>query len=205
VSDVVVAGGGGHARVLASILQRLGCSILGYTAPDDRGPLLGLPWLGDDGVLGTWDPAAVRLAIGVGMPHPGRTREDLVERLRRFALLTVVAPSAVVDPSVEIGEGSVVFDGAVVQAGTRIGRVAIVNTSSTVDHDCRVDDYAHIAPGATLCGGVTVGRGAMVGAGATILPGRLVGEGVVVGAGSVVTGDCASPGVYVGAPARRRR
>lgn len=204
MNDVVLVGGGGHARVLASVLRRIGWSIRGYTSPDDGGSLLGIPWLGDDSVLETWDPSTVNLAIGVGMPHPASTREGIVERLRRFAFLTVVAPSAVVDGSVEIGEGSVVFDGAVVQTGARIGRVAIVNTGSTVDHDCRVDDYAHVAPGATLCGGVVVGRGAMVGAGATVLPGRRVGEGVVVGAGAVVTADCPGPGVYVGAPARRR-
>ncbi|HET6494054.1 MAG TPA: hexapeptide transferase, partial [Thermoleophilia bacterium] len=45
---MVVIGGGGHAKVLMSLLKKLGLEILGYTDKRDRSAILGAPYLGDD-------------------------------------------------------------------------------------------------------------------------------------------------------------
>ncbi|HEY8912405.1 MAG TPA: acyltransferase [Lacisediminihabitans sp.] len=52
---------------------------------------------------------------------------------------------------------------------------------------------------------VVIGDRVWVGARATILPGAVVESDVIIAAGAVVTGRCASHGVYAGVPARRIR
>ena len=48
---VVVIGGGGHAKVLISIIRKLPWTIAGYVDPRDVGPVLGVPHVGGDDVL----------------------------------------------------------------------------------------------------------------------------------------------------------
>jgi maltose O-acetyltransferase len=52
---------------------------------------------------------------------------------------------------------------------------------------------------------VVIGDKVWVGARAIILPGAVVESDVIIAAGAVVTGRCASHGVYAGVPARRIR
>ncbi len=52
---------------------------------------------------------------------------------------------------------------------------------------------------------VMIGTGCWLGANVTVLPGVIIGDGCVVGAGAVVTRDCEPNGLYVGAPAIRKR
>jgi galactoside O-acetyltransferase len=88
------------------------------------------------------------------------------------------------------------------------------NVSSRVSIYSSSDDYS----GATMTNptisekyknvhveDVVIGRHVIIGCGSVVLPGAILGEGVAIGALSVVKGDCAPFGVYVGAPARRVR
>jgi UDP-perosamine 4-acetyltransferase len=52
MEKIVVVGGGGHAKVLISILKKnADFEILGYTDLKDNGCILGIKYLGDDSVL----------------------------------------------------------------------------------------------------------------------------------------------------------
>lgn len=204
MNDYVVLGGGGHARVLAHTLQRLGHRVLGYTAPVDEGLLRGTPWLGDDASLGRLAPGS-RVVLGVGKIAIETPRLLLLERLQgqgmRFPV--VRAATALVHDEVEIEAGSVVMDGAIVVTGSRLGRACIVNTHATVDHDCVLGDDVHVAPGATLSGGITVGDRCLIGTGASLIQGVTLCADCLIGAGATVTDDIVTPGTYVGTPARR--
>lgn len=206
--DMVVIGGGGHARVVISILRKLrSYRVLGYTDPQDRGPLVGVPYLGSDEELIRLAAAPERLsvAIGVGQVSPGMGRHNLWMRLQPHQLLfpALVSPAAIVNDEVLLGDGSVIMDGAVINCGARFGQGAIVNTNSTVEHDVRIGDWVHVAPGATICGDVTIGDFSMIGAGAVVIEGRKIASRCMVGAGSTVHRDLTEPGVYVGNPARK--
>lgn len=204
---VIVIGGGGHAKVVLSVLARLRTfAILGYLDPIDRGPILGYAWLGDDSSARQLSNDHGRLAVVLGI---GKTdgRSDRLSLLQRFALVgcvfpVVVAPTAFVAEDVELGDGTVICDGAIVQAGTKIGRAAIVNTGARVDHDCVLDDDVHIAPGAVLSGGVHVGKGTLVGVGACCKQNMKIGSNCTIGAGAAVTSDCKDGALYIGVPAR---
>jgi sugar O-acyltransferase (sialic acid O-acetyltransferase NeuD family) len=205
---IVVLGGGGHARVVISILRKLKLhQILGYTDLKDQGELFGVPFLGSDRELAalagkTNDLNAV-LALGqVGL---GNSRFGIWKQLvpMNLAFPLIISPAATVNEGLIGGEGAVVMDGAVVSCGARIGRGAILNTNSTVEHDVVLADWVHVAPGATISGGVSVGRFSMIGAGATVIEGIKIAEGCVVGAGATVVRDLTEQGIYVGCPARR--
>lgn len=208
MNDLVVIGGGGHAKVLISIIRKIGrYRLLGYTDLEDRGPILDVPFLGNDSELSSLAAKSgnLNLALGVGQVGLGDARRKLWEKLQgnRMIFPTLISPAAVVNEGVSIAEGAVVFDGAVVNVGACLGRGAIANTNSTIEHDVLLDDWVHVGPGSTLSGGVHVRIGSMIGAGAVVIEGKKVASGCIVGAGACVVCDLTEPGVYVGVPARR--
>lgn len=209
MGEIVVVGGGGHGKVLISLLKKkIDYRILGYVDLQDRGTVLSIPWLGDDSVL----PALVRrhphcqAAIGVGRVDASSKRGyGLLARLEDmgFVVPAIVSPTAVVNEEVRLGAGTVVFDGAIINSGTVIGRGCILNTNCTVEHDCRLGQNVHVAPGATLSGGVTLGDHCMVGVGAALIQAVRVVAGSLIGAGAVVVRHLDEPGIYVGNPAHK--
>ena len=209
MTPVVLIGGGGHAKVVAAVVERIGrYRIVGYTALEaGLTPFDALPYLGDDGGLPNLVASGrvTGAVLGIGIVNVDASRAALHRTLLTLglALPAMVAPMSVINADVVIGDGTVVMDGVVVNPGARIGECSIINTNATVEHDCTVGHFCHIAPGAILCGGVSVGTQSIIGAGACVLPGVRIGERCLVGAGAIVTRDLAEPGVYVGSPASR--
>ena len=204
---IIVVGGGGHAKVLISVLKKMGWEIVGYTDPVDRGAILGVPHLGDDSGLPNLllTHKDLRAAFGLGKIDRSLKRIRLQEELEKIGLYfpVIVSPSAVLNEEVELGPGTAVLDGAVINTGTVTGKACIVNTNSTLEHDCRLGDDVHIAPGATVGGGVSIGSGCMIGAGATIIQGLTICQDCMIGAGATVLKNIDLPGTYLGNPARR--
>jgi sugar O-acyltransferase (sialic acid O-acetyltransferase NeuD family) len=208
MNEIIVAGGGGHAKVVIGILRKIpSFRLLGYTGLKDNGVILGAAYLGTDSSLDSLakEHGNLQAALGLGQVGTGHQRRQLWTELvrRRLEFPPVVSPRAVLNEGVSVGEGCVVMDGAVVNSGATLGRGAIVNSNSTVEHDVAVGDWVHVAPGATVSGGTSVGNYSMVGAGATIIEGIKIAEGCLIGAGATVVADLPEPGVYAGCPARR--
>lgn len=207
MNKIIVIGGGGHAKVLMSIIKKLGTfEILGYTDVLDRGPLLGQSYLGEDTRVAEFcrTEKALRAVFGIGSIHVSEKRKLIYEQLKPFGLhfAPLASPDACVSADAVLGSATVVMGGAIVQAGSKIGEAAILNTHCSVDHDSVIGDFTHIAPGATLCGGVTVGENCLIGAGSVINPGITIASNVLIGSGSVVVSDCKQSGLYLGTPAR---
>jgi len=205
--DIIVVGGGGHAKVVISILKKSGYAVKGYSDKQDRGVILGVPYLGNDSVL--QDIAMHQLGqsaiIGIGKIDVSQIRLDLQNRMGTmgFDFPVVCSPHAIVNESVTLGPGTAIFDGVVINSGTKIGRACILNTGSTIDHDCLIGENVHVAPGVTLSGGVTIGAHSIVGTGANVIQSISICAGCLIGAGAVVVRDVTEPGTYVGSPARR--
>ena len=205
MEDIFLFGAGGHAKVVASIVESQGLYRLAVIVDDDPG-LEGRDfygyrvWGGQDALLA----AAARVKKGLVAIGANADRVRVTRGLEDagLKLVTAVHPSAQIARGVSIGAGTVVMAGTVVNADATIGRVVIVNTGATVDHDCVIGEGAHIAPGCHLCGNVTVGAGALVGAGTTVVPGVTIGAGAVVGAGSVLIGDVPAGEIVTGNPGR---
>ncbi len=198
---LVIVGGGGHAKVCASVAEASGLySLIGFL--DRAGDQAAAsPVIGDDSYLSELYTSGVRHAfVAVG---DNQRRLETVETLlaQGWMLPTLAHPSAIIARRASIGSGTLVAPGAVVNVDSTIGNACIVNTGSSIDHDCVVDDGCHVAPGARLCGTVRLGRGAMIGVGAVVIPGRRIGQWATVGAGAAVIDDVADGVLVVGVPA----
>jgi len=209
MKKVLVIGGGGHAKVVISLLKKRDYTILGYLDPQDKGEILGVKYLGTDKELiklAAQNPDC-EAALGLGIMEPSAKRKQLIDALQDmgFQLPAIVSPHAIVNENVRLRAGVVICDGAVIGPGSEVGRGAIINTLASVDHDCLIADYAHIAPGATLCGGVTVGQNSIIGAGATVIQYKHVADNCLIGAGATVVEDCTVAGKYLGCPAKMQR
>jgi len=209
MSDIIVIGGGGHGKVILTILKKLDhYNILGYFDPKDRGSILNVPYLGDDFVMKDIIDAHRECAavLGLGMMDPSgiQKREALFSRLKQmgFSFPPIVSPNSTIHEDVKIREATVVIHHSVINTGTRIGRSCIINTNCSIDHDCSIGDNVHIAPGVTMGGGINIGNNCMIGIGATIVNGIRLAAGCFISAGTVVTRDIEKPGIYRGNPAR---
>jgi sugar O-acyltransferase (sialic acid O-acetyltransferase NeuD family) len=163
--------------------------------------ILDLPVLGGGDWLETADAEGMGVVVTIGDPSVRRRIADrLAAKGVRFA--TLIHPSTVLSPWVEIGEGSVVLARCTFTADIRIGRHVVFNPGCTVAHDVVVEDYVYVSPGVDLAGKVTLEDSCYMGTGATVIPGRRVGARSVVGAGAVVTQDIPPDVTAVGVPAR---
>jgi sugar O-acyltransferase (sialic acid O-acetyltransferase NeuD family) len=193
---MLLYGAGGHAHVLISILNALNLPVVGIFDDDTaKQTVSGIPVIVP--YQADFRPD-LPLLLAVG---DNQIRHQLAQTIEHQAG-TIIHPSAIVDESVTVGEGSVIIHRAVVQANARIGRHVIVNTSASVDHDCVLEDFVQVAPNTTLCGNVHVGEGTLVAAGAVVVPGIRIGRWAVVGAGTVVTRPVPDGAIVWGNPAR---
>ena len=159
---MIIIGDGGHAKVVRRVIYALHLPIDSNILNDDF----------------------AFVAIG---KNSDRKREAARAARVGYMFPVLIHPSANVDETARIGEGTVIMAGAVVQADAWIGKHCILNSSCSVDHDCVLKDYAHIAPGAHLCGDVVVGEGALVGVGVGLAPGcRIPAWSLVKAQGIVV-------------------
>lgn len=207
---LVILGAGGHAKVLLSLAQILGLSIHGICAPELRDQRVsewrGCKVLGGDEALEALDPGAVGLVNGIGQLVGSSSRRKVYERLaaKGFRFPALIHPTAWVDQTVIVHDGSQIMAGAIIQADTVIGSNSIINTKASIDHDCCVGAHVHIAPGATLCGNVSIGDRAFIACNAAIVQGINVGEGAVVGAGSVLVKNLDAHNIMFGSRAPSR-
>jgi len=197
MSDLLILGAGGHAKVVAETALASGYASR-VTFLDDRThtPLVQAlePHIREQ------FPAAV-VAIG----HTA-TRLHWLEQLSAlgYALPVLIHPTAWVSPSASLGPGSLVFAQAALQAQASIGMGVILNTGCSVDHDVCLADGVHVCPGARLAGEVTVGARSWIGIGACVIQQVRIGADVTIGAGAAVVHDLPDGITAVGIPARAR-
>lgn len=198
-------GAGGHAKVIAEILDNMGKTILGLF--DDNQHI--------EEIRGTKVQKGIRILEGntfQALEHPVIISiGNNAERAQIAGLLAdsfevkfgkAIHSTAIISPSASIAEGTMILHGSIIQAETIIGKHVLVNTAASIDHENVIGDYAHVSPHATLCGRVHVGKGTHIGAGAVILPNLKIGKWCKIGAGAVVICNIPDFSTAVGNPAR---
>lgn len=202
--QLLVAGAGGHAKVVIDALLHQTFDTAHLRLVDDDPKAWGLTVLG----LKVGGPLALAAelagAFHVAIGH-NISRERTASVLVQFGLVprTILHPRASIAASSLLGDGCFVAAQAVVGPAARLGDHCIVNHGAVVDHDNTIGPCSHVAPHATLGGGVSIGARSLIGAGATVRPGVSIGDDCVVGAGAVVLRDVTSGTTVVGVPARR--
>ena len=128
-----------------------------------------------------------------------------------------VHPTAILDPNVEVGPGTAIWDHAHVRGPTWIGHDCIVGEKSYIAYGVKIGDRVKINAYVYICTGVTLESGVMVSAGTVFtndrfprattpdlrslrssepddrtLPARVC-QGATIGAGSII-----GPGLQIG-------
>lgn len=190
VAGAIVLGFGGHARVVASILDRNGVVVDGFF--DDMYEHGGTQKIGRSELKGTlsdaWgaSPRAVYLAFG---DNDVRKRCFLTAQERNITLPTAIHPTAIIESNARVEEGTVICAGAIVCAEAWVGRGCIVNSGAVVEHECRIGAFTHLAPRSVVAGRTEIGERVFVGAGAVVAQSLKIGEAGMIGAGIVVLKD----------------
>lgn len=117
----------------------------------------------------------------------------------------LIHPSAIISPSVTIGEGSVVMANVVINADTKVGKGVILNSACVIEHDNIIEDFVHISPRVALAGGVRVCELSHMGIGSCTVQGVTIGRNSVVGAGSIVKFDIEDNIVAYDVPLRKKK
>ncbi len=199
--QIVIIGAGGHAKVIVSALIANGqrpwrifddnANALAHTE------LLGCPITPTEGDA-WWKDNRPTTLIAIG---DNAARKSIAAR-RHADFVSIIHPTAKIDPSAKIGRGVFVSAGAIIQAEARIGDHTIINTGVIIEHDCDIGPYVHIGPGTAVCGGVRVREGTLIGVGTCVVPLAKIGAWTTIGAGASVVSDIPDHVTAMGCPAR---
>ena len=201
MSDLIIIGGGGHAKVLADLAMSTGHNVIGFLDDNEKvAEMLGLKRIGTVADCEKYADKA-RFVIGIGN---NKTRKEIFEKYD-LEYVTLIHPSAIISKTVKVGEGTVVLAGAIINADAKIGKQSIINTGAVVEHDCVIGEFTMVAPRATVCGFTKVGNSCWLGAGSVVNNVIKICDDVVVGSGAAVVKNIEEAGTYIGVPARRSK
>ena len=100
--------------------------------------------------------------------------------------ITLINPSAEVNPTTKIGKGCIVNANTMICSNVTIGDFVTLQSCDVIGHDVTIGDYVSIESFVFLGGYASVGNYSTMHTRSTIIPHKSVGEHVVVGVGSVV-------------------
>ncbi len=208
MEKILLIGAGGHAKSVIDSLKTQGkyepAGIIDKTEVGNT-QVLSIPIIGADEDLPRFYEKGIHHAfVTVGSIGDTRIRQRLYQKLKKigFTLPNIIDPSAVISPTVKLGEGVFIGKSVTVNAGSFIGKMAIINTGAVIEHECTIGNFCHIASAAALCGNVSIGENTHIGTNATVIQGIKVGSNALVGAGSVVLKDIPDKVRVVGVPAQ---
>ena len=208
LDEIILLGGGGHAKVLIDLINTsMQFEISGIldTQLEIGTKVLNVPVLGDDDLLsGLYSKGIKNVCIAIGSVKDNVRRRILFDKVKQMGLLVpyLLHPQAIiVSRNIHFSEGVQIMAGVNVQTGSLFKENTIINTGAIIEHDCSIGSHVHICSGVVISGGCTVGDGTFIGAGATVMQGINIGKCVTVAAGAVVVKDVPESSMVKGVPA----
>lgn len=149
-----------------------------------------------------FDPTGLNCLIAIGSPFD---RQQLVNSFSKDSInwSSVIHPTTVMSPWVNIGEGAIVTANVILTANISIGKHPHINLATTIGHDCEIGDFFTSAPGVNISGSCRIGDRVYFGSNSCCREKLTICSDVIIGMGAVVLKDITEPGTYVGSPARR--
>lgn len=199
---IVIIGASGHGRVIADIAKLNGYKEIIFLDDDTSKIKNGIYDV--VGICKDFKTYKEDYDFIIAIGH-NKIRERISNELNKLGInqITLIHPTAVIDKTVVIEEGTTIMANVVLNADVKIGKGCIINTAATVDHDCKINDFVHISPGVKIAGAVDVGKRTWIGIGCSIINNLIICDDCIIGAGSTVIYDIKCSGTYVGSPVRR--
>lgn len=203
---VVIIGAGGHAKVIADIIEKSGDEIIGFLDDKIEKNTIIIKDYKVIGDLNNRFSLAIanedyEFIIAIG---DNKKRKE-ISTSPNLKFYTAIHPSAQIGINVEIEEGTVIMANVCINSSSRVGKHCIINTGAIIEHDNIIENYVHISPNATLGGTVKVEELTHIGIGATVKNNVTICKNCTVGAGAVVVKNIIEEGTYIGVPARERK
>ncbi len=203
---VIIIGAGGHAKVIADIIEKSGDEVVGFLDDNKEN---GATVIKNYKVIGDLNnrfamavtKKDVEFIIAIG---DNKKREE-ISHSPNLKFYTAIHPSAQIGLDVRIEEGTVVMANVCINSSARIGKHCIINTGAIIEHDNIIEDFVHISPNTSLGGTVKIGESTHVGIGSIVKNNITICKNCTIGAGAVVVKNIIEEGTYVGVPARERK
>ncbi len=203
---VIVIGTGGHAKVVTEIIEHEGkYEIIGFTSVEKIEKFLNYPVLGDDNILQNFYLKGYKkLAMGIGGFKDNNLRRKVFLELKSkgFEFVTVISPTAIIQKSNKIGEGSIIFPGVILNTEVIIGENTIIATGTSIDHETILGNHVLVSAGVTVGGFCIIEDGCLLALGSKIISGIKIGKNSLVAAGAVVVKNVEENQRVFGIPAK---
>ncbi|MCK8520562.1 acetyltransferase [Aquimarina sp. D1M17] len=210
MDKILIIGASGHAKVIIETIE-LGGDYEIYGLIDSFKPkgmnVLGYEILGtEENIQDLIDQGISKGIIAIG---DNWTRLQMMNKIHSltpdFEFVTVIHPSAIISPSVQIGKGTIIMASVTINADAKVGSHCILNTGASFGHDSVIEDFASLAPGVTIGGNVFIDYCTAICLGANIIQAINIGKYSIVGAGSIVVNDIGDYKLAYGLPAKEKR
>tara|TARA_Y100001970_G_scaffold250206_1_gene321694 strand:+ start:14187 stop:14789 length:603 start_codon:yes stop_codon:yes gene_type:complete len=192
MNDLVLIGGGGHARSCIDVIEsseeyRIKAIV------DSKADKKNYPYEVYENEIAVDELLKIskNVHIAIGQIDSSKTRTELFElyKINGFNFPIIRSYSSHQSKYSKIGEGTVLMHHTLVNHGAFVGLNCIINNKVLVEHDCSIGDHCHIATGAILNGAVRVGDGSFIGSNAVVTPGVVIGKRCFIGSGVRVSED----------------
>jgi sugar O-acyltransferase (sialic acid O-acetyltransferase NeuD family) len=161
---------------------------------DDSNPLI-LP-------ISKFNPTEYEVVVAIGDPID---RFNMIQNLPKDTkyFTHIDASVEILDPNVEIGEGSIICAGCILTTNIKLGKHAHLNLQTTIGHDCEIGDYFTTAPGVKVSGNCNIGNSVYIGTNASVKQQISIIDSTTIGMNAAVVKNIEQSGTYVGVPAKR--
>ena len=116
--------------------------------------------------------------------------------------ISLVHPTALINPTAAIGKGLLVFPFAQVGSAAIVGDYVLIQSYAGIAHDVKIGDYSRIDVQVLCVGGVIVGNDVTIHSGAVLNHKVVVEDNAVIGATSFVIRKVKQGTTVFGNPAR---
>jgi sugar O-acyltransferase (sialic acid O-acetyltransferase NeuD family) len=142
------------------------------------------------------------LIIGIGYKHM-QERSNLFNRFKdKIPFVNIIHSSCIVDSSVKLGKGIVMYPGSIIDANVVIGDNVLINIGCVIAHDTNINSNCFLSPSVNLAGFVNVGEKSILGINCTVIDNIKIHSNTQIGGGGVVIKNINKNGLYVGNPVR---
>jgi len=145
------------------------------------------------------------IALGYSKLNAVRREKFHAAKQKGYKLVSFISTRATVLNDGQIGENCFIFEDNTIQPFVRIGNNVTLWSGNHIGHHSVIKDHTFIASHVVISGGVEIGEQCFVGVNATLRDHIKVGDRCVVGAGTLLLGDAAPDGLYIGQTTERSK
>lgn len=206
MKDLIIAGAGGFGREAFYLAQRINAkteqwNIKGFIN-DIQTPVedynCALPIIG---TITDWHPSANEVFV-VAIANPaGKEKVYNLLKSKGAQFVTLISPTAIINPTAQIGEACVITGFSSVGDNAVIGNCVHV-AGSMIGQDSTVDDFSTTTGFANIAS-AKIGKRVFIGSHSVILNDVVVGDDAFVCAGSIVFNKVKAGTKVFGNPAKK--